>query len=362
MTDEFHPTVSSHTDPEGRRFDFVHVTHPGATDLVVHFSAFFGKWGDAKPYRDQFQGYFHRLKMLGSDPTHNWLFLCDPYGAFHNGTYYLGERGDLFVERATRTILDEVTDATGVAAHDTIMMGSSMGGTAALGFGLERRVRGIVAIGPHIDLDLCAALQNRHEEVAFTVPDGDPSAPANFPLTRRIRARLADYPDDEPLPRLFVQSCADDAGVHDEQVVPLVEAWRARGGAVDLDVRPHGGHTSDWATRALLLDVVDQIEADRPVPAGALPDRAAVPGPRGQAPVAAPTALDGEPGPQAAAAPLSGGPPGPARPVSARRGPARCGWCGPRCAGRDRPTGGAGRRTRTGASRARRSRRRRSRT
>jgi len=266
MSDEFAPTVERYTDPEGRRFDYVPVTNPGATDLVVHFSAFFGKWGDAKPYRGQFQGYFHRLKMLGSDPNHNWLFLCDPYGAFDNGTYYLGQGGDLFVERATRAIIDLVSDATGVTSDQTIMMGSSMGGTAALGFGLERRVRGIVAIGPHIDLDICAARQNRHDEVAFAVADGDPAAEANHPLTRRIRARLADYPQDRPLPRLFIQSCADDAGVHDEQVVPLVETWRDRGGRVDFDVRSVGGHTSDWATRALLLDIVGRIEADEPAP------------------------------------------------------------------------------------------------
>src|SRR5262249_40633274 len=61
------------------------------------------------------------------------------------------------------------------------------------------------------------------------------------------------------LPRLFVQSCADDAGVHHEQVIPLVERWRSLGGMADLDVRPRGGHTSDWATRALLLDATGRI-------------------------------------------------------------------------------------------------------
>ena len=58
----------------------------------MHFSAFFGKWGDAKPYRDRFRGYFHRLKMLGTDPAHDWLFLCDAYGAHDNGTYYTARR------------------------------------------------------------------------------------------------------------------------------------------------------------------------------------------------------------------------------------------------------------------------------
>ena len=40
----------------------------------------------------------------------------------------------------------------------------------------------------------------------------------------------------------------DDHGVHAEQVLPLVELWRDRGGAVDLDERASGGHTSEYAT------------------------------------------------------------------------------------------------------------------
>jgi len=260
------PSVSRYLDDRGRLFEYVHWPHAEATGLVIHFSAFFGKWGDAKPYRDQFQGYFHRLKMLGTCPDHNWLFLCDPYGAYQNGTYYLGEAGDLFVERATRAIIDQVVASSGVGTDELILLGSSMGGTAALKFGLDLQAKGIVAIGPHIDLDVCARLQHRFAEVAFTLPDGDPYNPANDPVTRAVRARLDAYPADAPLPRLFLQSCEDDDGVHDEQVLPLVQAWQARGGQVELDARPVGGHTSDWATRALLLDVIERIGRGEPAP------------------------------------------------------------------------------------------------
>jgi hypothetical protein len=40
----------------------------------------------------------------------------------------------------------------------------------------------------------------------------------------------------------------DDDGVHEEQVVPLVEAWEQGGGEVLTDFHPHGGHTSDYAS------------------------------------------------------------------------------------------------------------------
>lgn len=255
----FAPPVRTYTDPEGRPFDFVLIQHQGSRGLVVHFSAFFGKWGDAKPYRDRFRGYFHRLKMLGSDPAHDWLFLCDPYGANENGTYYTGERGDFYVERAMTSIIDSTMAGHGYSPAETVMVGSSMGATAALKFGLMRDVAGILAISPHIDLDICALRQGRQDEVAFLIPAGEVSDPANRPYTRQVRRLVDERPATRPLPRLLIQSCADDAGVHEEQVLPLVRAWRDGGGQVVLDERPTGGHTSDYATKPMMLDAIGRL-------------------------------------------------------------------------------------------------------
>ena len=256
--------IHEFVDEAGRVFNYVPVDH-GATDLVVHFSAFFGEWGDAKPYRDTFQGYYHRLKMLGGEPAHDWVFTCDQYGADSNGTYYTGEAGDFFVERAMLELLAQEMDRTGHDPANTVLIGSSMGATAALKFGLMLGVRGIVAVAPHIDLDICAATQNRERHVAFIVPDGDTQAPHNFPYTRQVRNLLEAWDRPTPPPALFVQSCEDDAGVHAEQVLPLVETWRAKGGAAYLDARPVGGHTSDWATKPLLLDATASLLAGRPI-------------------------------------------------------------------------------------------------
>jgi hypothetical protein len=255
--------VRQYRDEQGRAFGYVPITHPGAHGLVVHFSAFFGRWGNAKAYRDQFQGYFHRLKMLGSCQHHDWLFLCDTYGAFENGTYYTGERGDFFVERAVRATLEPYIDQHG--RENVVMMGSSMGATAALKFGLMSDVAGIVAISPHVDLDICALRQNRFDEVAFICPDGRPDSPSNFPYTRQITNLIEYRPTERALPRLFIQSCEDDAGVHDEQVVPLIDRWTKRGGEVFLDARATGGHTSDYATRPLLLHVADRLLSHQPI-------------------------------------------------------------------------------------------------
>lgn len=261
--------VVEHRDPSGRRFTFAPVDHPGADGMGIHFSAFFGAWGNARPYRADFQGYFHRRKMLGTDETHDWLFLCDPYGAKDNGCYYVGQAGDPFVERATRAIIEGELARRGHRPDRVVTLGSSMGATGALVQGLDLDVAGIVAIGPHIDLDTSARMQDRMAEVAWICPDGDPLAAHNAEWTRRIERRLDERPADRPLPRLYLQSCADDHGVHEEQVLPLAARWRRLGGHVDLDVRPTGGHTSDYATRALLLEVTrahlagEAVDVDR---------------------------------------------------------------------------------------------------
>jgi hypothetical protein len=257
------PDVQRYIDEHGRAFEYVHIRN-GRKTLVVHFSAFFGKWGDRKEYRDRFQGYFHRLKMLGSAPEHDWLFLCDAYGAFGDGTYYTGERGDFFVERAMTEIIGRVQGEGGYAWDRVGMAGSSMGATAALKFGLTFDVRAIVAIAPHIDLDICAVMQGRDMEVAWICPDGDFAASHNFAFTRQVSNLLAEW-HDRRLPGLFVQTCADDSGVYEEQVLPLVERWRGKGGGVWVDTRPIGGHTSDYATRPLMLDALARLLADKPI-------------------------------------------------------------------------------------------------
>lgn len=257
--------VGEHLDAAGHRFTYAPVHHDGADAIGIHFSAFFGAWGNAKVYRDAFQGYFHRRKMLGSDPSRDWLFLCDPYGVAHNGCYYLGEAGDLYVQRATTAMIDAELARRTHRPERVVTLGSSMGATGALAHGLDLGVAGIVAIGPHIDLDTSARMQGRMREVAWICPDGDPLAEHNHPLTRGINRRLDAWPEGRPLPRLFLQACADDVGVYEEQVVPLAARWRALGGVVDLDIRPTGGHTSEHATRAVLLDATRCLLSGEPI-------------------------------------------------------------------------------------------------
>jgi hypothetical protein len=265
LSTEFAPSFHTYTDPEGRALEYATVHHVGSTGLVVHLSAFFGAWADHRVYRDQFQGYFHRLRMLGSHPDYDWLFLCDTNGAFRNGSYYTGKAGDLFVERAIVEITGREMTDRGHGSERLVTVGSSMGATGAIVLGLLLDAAGIVAISPHVRLDIAAELCNRFDEVAFICPDRDPSNPENHFVTRRIDGLLEAETSTGRLPRLFVQSTADDVGVHKEQVLPLVNAWREKGGRVDLDVREAGGHEAIYGTRPLLLDAISKILAGDPI-------------------------------------------------------------------------------------------------
>ncbi len=229
---------------DGRTYPYVLLPGRGST-MCIHYSAFFGEWGDRRQYRAQFQGWFHRLRMFWPLAEHHFLFLCDTFGADANGTYYKGENGDFFVERAMNLIERQVGDQLGVDAAHTVTLGSSMGATAALRFALRHGYAGAVAVSPHVDLDISALRQNRLRHVARIVGRDDVDAPDLRPVMREVAELAGSVP---ALPSLVVQSMQDDHGVHDEQVRPLVSTWEARGGRVLTDYHLTGGHTSDYAT------------------------------------------------------------------------------------------------------------------
>lgn len=229
---------------EGRTYPYVLLPGYGST-LCIHYSAFFGEWGDRRQYRAQFQGWFHRLRMFWPLAEHHFLFLCDTFGADGNGTYYKGEDGDFFVERAMDQIQRQVGSQLAVDDTHTVTLGSSMGATAALRFALRHGYHGAVAISPHIDLDISASRQGRARHVAAVVGRDDLDAPDVRPVMREVAELAKSVP---VLPNLAIQSMEDDHGVHDEQVLPLIATWRRRGGRVLTDFHQAGGHTSDYAT------------------------------------------------------------------------------------------------------------------
>lgn len=251
----------TYIDRESRSFHYLLIKRSNTNKVVVHFTAFFGDWGDRKEYKENYQGYFHRLKMLGQEEDFSSIFICDQYGFTKNGTYYLGENGDLFVERAVTEILETEFQNNNFSYSNAIMIGSSMGATAALKFGLKFNAKAIVAICPHIDLDICAKMQGREPHVAFVCPDSDPYKIENYVYTRQIRSQIDKHDKSKFLPVLYIHSSKDDHGVHFEQVLPLAKSWQDKGGICYLDERSEGGHTSEYCHKKVILRVLSQLFA-----------------------------------------------------------------------------------------------------
>lgn len=256
------PEISTYIDNEGREFHYSFINNK-ADKLVIHFTAFFGDWGDRKEYKKYYKGYFHRYRMFVDEKKYNFLFVCDQYGVTQNGTYYTGNAGDFFVERATQKIINTVVASLNISWQNIITIGSSMGATGALKFGLKNNALGIVAIAPHINLDICAKLQGREQHVAWICPDGDTQAAHNYPYTRQIWNLINDTRVIPP--RLFLHSCEDDHGVHSEQVLPFLDIYQSKGGQIILFSKAVGGHSGDACGKGVLLDVLEKMFAAKSI-------------------------------------------------------------------------------------------------
>lgn len=239
---------------EDRLYNYV--LYPGDSSvLVLHFSGFFDAAGARRRFRDQdINGFFHRLRMFWPLTDYNFLFLVDTFGPDKNGCYYKGLDGDFFVDRAMRQVIQTAADQRNVDASRIVASGSSMGGTVAVRLALAMNMGGAVAVCPHLDLDTSALLQNRVPHVAAILGDQDVANEKYLPITREIRNLIQS---SSPLPRLVVQSMKDDHGVHYEQVLPIVELWRANGGEIVLEDHESGGHTSDYATPEFFARSID---------------------------------------------------------------------------------------------------------
>ena len=190
--------------------------------------------------------------MLGSSPTYNWIFFCDPFGVRENGTYYLGKSGDRFVEQ----LIDELWKA--VMPHvdgslPIVTMGSSMGGHAAIYFGTKWKAKAAIAVSPHLDLRRAAEHGGRHAEVSWAVPTGKPEAPEAEIDTQRLFNDASEPRSDLAV---IIQFALDDPGCTQEDVARLQKVYHRE---LICDVRKSGGHTSDFAPRTWWLNVAGAI-------------------------------------------------------------------------------------------------------
>jgi len=100
----------------------------------------FGAWGGGY---NRVRGYYEDLR-----PTHDLLYLQDNHGPEKKGPWYLAENLDFSLEEAYTALIDATLKKTGVAKSDVWLLGSSMGGFAALYYAYKFDMGRVVAICP----------------------------------------------------------------------------------------------------------------------------------------------------------------------------------------------------------------------
>ncbi|MCE9623075.1 MAG: lysophospholipase [Actinomycetia bacterium] len=246
--------VETWTASNGTELEFLHHDH-GSDDLVVWFSAFtrgpiLGRIMKVSPR-------FHGFRLSGTATRHNWLLMRDSAGLTGDGTYYGGSAGNLFMEEAVR---EKVTQMITMhrEAHPQgkiIAMGSSMGGYAAMKFGLLCGFDGVFIYSPHLDLKIAMEHCGRGPWIRHCL-SGD--AELDSAYLSRLQ-RVVDGHSETQLPPLILQTSIDDSYVYPEQVAPFIETYSRMGGVVTLDLRDSGGHGSMNAQDAYILAAVASL-------------------------------------------------------------------------------------------------------
>lgn len=104
--------------------------------LIVIFSAF---------PRTGMTATYNYLKTLNNINAHQ-LFILDSFGYQKRGAYYLSEYGNFELEKAVKELI-EVTEAK-LRTEESIFVGTSKGGYAALYFGISLQAQTIICGAP----------------------------------------------------------------------------------------------------------------------------------------------------------------------------------------------------------------------
>jgi hypothetical protein len=153
----------------------------------------FGAWGGGY---NRVRGYYETLRS-----THDLLFLQDNHNPEKKGVWYLAEKGDFSIEEAYTALIAETVARSGVAKEDVWLLGSSMGGFAALFFAYKLDLGRVVAICPVIAIHNLYGNWDKMRMVCdYVVGDSGVDIDAhifkNFDRTVSTEAHIAFNKDD----------------------------------------------------------------------------------------------------------------------------------------------------------------------
>lgn len=119
----------------GKKIKFLFIKK-SSNELIVSFSGFPGKGKKAK------YNYFRTLKNIKK----NQLYILDDFGYESAGSYYLGEKGEYFLENEIPKLIRLITEKNNI--NITYFIGTSKGGWASLYYGIKLNSNYILSGAP----------------------------------------------------------------------------------------------------------------------------------------------------------------------------------------------------------------------
>lgn len=250
--------IETHEEADGTKIEFVH--RQNNSQIVVIWLSAFTK-GPILGRVTKVTPKFHGFKISKSFSDLDWLLIRDSYGLTGDGTYYGGSAGRLFVEDSVKNlILNKKAEYLARNSDTTfVLMGSSMGGYAAIKMAILTSISKVFVYSPHLDMDIAMSHCGRGPWIKYCLSD---DTEANQRYLRRLQFLVESTKN---LPRLVIQVSQDDPYVYPEQVVPFVQMYKELGGDVEIDLRESGGHGSSNAPDQYIKTVVKCLGRDQEI-------------------------------------------------------------------------------------------------
>ena len=204
---------------------------------------------------------FHGFRAANTFEEFDFTLLRDNSGPTSDGTYYFGKANNPFIENAISEFIAiriaQIRESK--PGVKIIGIGSSMGAYGATKFGIIHQFDSVVALVPHFDLNAARAYCGRKMWIDWAGEGGTEEEQLFY--LNRLQLLVTEY--ESRLPPVFCQSAKDDAGVHEEQVIPFSKLYKNSGGIFFEDFRKDGGHSMTNASNEYIRAVLNLMADNR---------------------------------------------------------------------------------------------------
>jgi len=201
---------------------------------------------------------YERIRMFWNEDESwdiNYLFISDNNGEHKGGLYYLGNNENYYIEKQTMALIDHVCNQQNIKTMYTI--GSSMGGYAAIYYGLKLKLDGVIAVVPQVNKEIIEQLGWQKWKKVLKEVGSLPDL-----------CQLIACTDTSDLPDLFIQYGTYPADLAAGEA--LKEVLVGKNGLFVFDCFDKSDHTSDFMTKELVDQILNlfAIRSDQTIKGG----------------------------------------------------------------------------------------------